>query len=140
MKKVDIWTAIVYMFISISFILFAFSEYESSPATSILLVIIQSYFFLYYTDVLAKRLREKRALSQSAEPTPDVKEELDNWTVTSFIVISLAFLVLAIIEGRDLPMLRFGIIVFESVIVLICTVERIKRAKAAKTAAESHDE
>ena len=140
MKKVDMWTAIAYMFCAIAFFLFAFSEYESSPILSIFLIITQSYFFLFYADVLIKRLREKKALSQSAESAPDVKEELDNWTITSFIVISLAFLVLAIIEGQDMPILRFGIIVFESVIVLICTVERIKRAKSAKTAVENNDE
>lgn len=132
MKKVDMWTAIAYMFCAIAFFLFAFSEYESSPILSIFLIITQSYFFLFYTDVLIKRLRERKASPQTASTEPDGKEDLDNWTVTSFIIISLAFLVLAIIEGQDMPMLRFGIIVFESVIVLICTVERIKRAKDAK--------
>lgn len=132
MKKVDMWTDIAYLFSSIAFILFAISEYENSPITSILLIIIQSYVFIYCADILIKRIRKKNAHLQATNTKPDVKEELDNWTITSFIVISLAFLVLAIIEGRDLPMLRFGIIVFESVIVLICTVERIKRAKAAK--------
>ena len=127
MKKVDMLTAIVYMFTSLSLLLFAFSDYENSPVTSILLIILQSYFFLYYTDVLIKRIREKKASSQTENT--DVKEELDNWTVTSFIVISLAFLVLAIIEGQGMPTLSTAIIIVESVIVLICTVERIKRGK-----------
>lgn len=137
MKKDDMLTAVAYMFSALVFILFAFSEYENSPIPCILLIIIQSYFFLYYTDILIKRIKEKKALSQTAEAVPDVKEELDNWTITSFFVISLAFIILFIIEYRDMPVFRISIIIVETVILLICTVERIKRVKAAKQEKEN---
>lgn len=129
MKKVESLTAIAYIFFAISFILFTIPEYKTFPIVSILLIIIQSFFFLYYGYVFVKRIKEKTALSQASEPSRGVKETLDNWTTISFYVIFLAFIVTFIIENRNMPVLSISTITIATAVLLISTIERIKRGK-----------
>ena len=129
MKKVESLTSIAYIFFALSFILFTIPEYKTFPIVSILLIIIQSFFFLYYGYVFVKRIKEKTAPSQASEPSRGVKETLDNWTTISFYVIFLAFIVMFIIENRNMPVLSISTITIATAVLLISTIERIKRGK-----------
>lgn len=129
MKKVESLTAFAYVFFAISFILFTVPEYKTFPIVSILLIIMQSFFFLYYGYVFVKKIKENKALSQTAELSHGVKETLDNWTTISFYVISIAFIVMFIIENRKMPVLSISTITIATAVLLFSTIERIKRGK-----------
>ena len=131
MKKVDMSTAINLLVITISCIFISISNYDSFPILFTLIIIAEAYFFFYSIDIIIKRIKEKKSLPQTSEPepNPEINEELDNWTLVSFIVISIAFIATSILKYSDMPVLSIVIMVIETAVILICAVELIKRGK-----------
>ena len=131
MKKVDMSTAINLLVITISSILISITNYDSLPILFTLIIIAEAYCFFYSIDIIIKRIREKKSLPQASEPAPntEINEELDNWTLVSFIVISIAFIAISILKHSDMPAFSIVIMVIETAVILICAVELIKRRK-----------
>lgn len=131
MKKVDMSTAISLLVTSISSIFISIINYDSFPILFTLIIIAEAYFFFYSIDIIIKRTKEKKLLPQVSEPVPksEVNEELDNWTLVSFIVISIAFIAASVLKYSDMPVLSIVIMVIETAVILICADELIKRRK-----------